>query len=409
MVFSKSNKYLEKHAKTIFIFLTVFSILISLLRLLIIDVNSAIYLNDGYLQYAEMLKKGLINGDFSHFERDEWFINYIHKNRVAYPFFVAVISILFFLPTFLTGIILSITSVLLSLRLFYKSYSENLTHFERFIVLIFLVSNSTIMTNFCRFATEGFQTLFIIISLVSFNKWKETKKKVFIFYYSLSLVIAILTRESSVLLLFVFVFDLIKKRKWRFILLGLTLATLISFSFIKMADSSLLFILLRNVFSEPVALDLSQGRKILVSFVTPLDNKLDFYNIYYIFQALIFSFAIYGFFGLYGMYIESVRDKKVKYKIESNWVKVYIFFLFFLYNGRILDRFFIPIIYFISLYAIEGTNKIYDYLKKVEKKAPDSIFGIWAHRIKNKESLWLYCILFNLFVSIVRVMIALLF
>lgn len=402
----------------VLIILTVISISISLIRVFLIDTGSTIHLSDGYLQYANMLKESMTEGSFQNFYRDEWFYNYGHKNRVGFPFMVAVISKITFLPVFLTGVLLNMISSVSSMFIIYYYFKDDMKHQDLIFSLMLLVTSSTFMTNSCRFATDGVQTLFILISVYYFKKWYEDKKfNKFIIFSTLALIFAVLTRESSVLLFFIYFFTIFRSRNIRLIFLVGLLISVIVLSFIYISETSLLFIILRNVFTKPIAQELSQGKNILINAIRPFDNKLNYYNLYYLTQSAIFSILIYGVFGAF--YIINTIGKENTQKVAKNnqpnlelevkWIFWYFFFLIFVYNGRILDRFFFAILPFLCFLSIKGMILFFIWGEKYAESNPETFFTFVFNKVSNYENIILICLIFNVFVSVVRLISTILF
>jgi len=107
---------------------------------------------------------------------------------------------------------------------------------------------------------------------------------------------------------------------------------------------------------------------VIYHILKPLLFKYTWFYISHLIASLVFPFFIYSIFSLISFYNIKFSNLE-KFKLERMWTLFYFLFLLLFYNGRVLDRFFIPIIIFITTPAIEGINIFIDWIdKKINEK-----------------------------------------
>jgi len=355
------KKILTKINKEYLLYITIFVICVSysLFRFLYIDVEGSIHINDGYLLYTNLMKTLFQSGSLEWY--DTWFSKYTHKNRVLFPFIVSIFSLLTFIPPLISGMIINALSYLLTF--YYLTKIAKLRSKENQVKKIFLLffSSSIVMTNFVRFATDGMLILFVTMSFYYYNKWEKEHKIINLIFSSISQLLAILTRECAILLSFVFILYSIKKKKYRILIYIIIGIFVILAAFINIRGISLLFIILNNIFLFAIAYDLSKGIINIPIIFKYTISKFNCYYIFHLFSTMIYSFFIFSFFSIYEIIY---KENRKKYNLDKLLILSYLIFIIFVYNGRILGRFWLPVFIFLINPAIEGMQLISTNIKQ---------------------------------------------
>ncbi|MHA1401768.1 MAG: hypothetical protein ACTSQE_15560 [Candidatus Heimdallarchaeaceae archaeon] len=397
---------IDKQLLLFFSLIALMCIVISLIRLLVIDIEKPIHESDGYEFYSKLIKDW-INGNGLTEKQVRWFLSYKHKNRFLYPLIVAIISTITFIPIFPAGVILGLLSYLASFLVLYKIYLKKYDTNDLIKSFILLISCSTIVTNLCRFATDGVQSFFIIVSVYFYYKSIEIKKRKNIILSLFFVFLAILTRESAIILLVIYIFTYIKKMKWKVITIIIGIGFTIGSAFFSIGNNTLLYIILRNIFLPETALELSQG---IINLTTPFKELQKQFSLIYIFnmsKAIIFAFFLSGIFGISFLIKDHFVKKTRKFDLEFRWVFIYCFFLLFIYNGRILDRFFIPIIFFINIYVIEEIENVSNYFAENKDAANIKLSSLYR-LFSNPNTIFLLNIVINIIINFARLVGAIL-
>jgi len=395
----KDNELLSiNKLKLLLIFLFIISTLISFIRLIFIDTSTLnIHESDGYVWYAKAIRSFLMEG--SAYPYRWWWNDYTHKNRILLPLILGLLSTITFIPIVFLGVSVNLVSYLLSWYIIYRYYMKSYEENEKLKILILIVSSSTIATNFARFATDGLQTFLILVSVIYFRKWSNTKNKKNLLLSLFYALLSALCRESSILIFIAYFFVSVKKRKWRitvFLSLFILFVILSVFSF---HGETILYLILRNIFLEQTARDFSNGIINIGSILTELTKKIKGEYLFHFFSSLTYSFFIHGLFGVIN--IIQLR-KKDRFSAETYWILLYSFFLIFIYNGRILDRFFIPIFYFIIINSTQGIRSFCIWINEHQFFRNTKFLNRLFFFLKNEDHVWLFTLIMNITISLLR-------
>jgi len=399
------KKILAKTNKEYLMYITVFVICVSysLFRFLYIDVEGSIHIHDGYLFYSNLMKTLFQSGSLKWY--NTWFSKYNHKNRILLPFIVSIFSLLTFIPPLISGMIISALSYLFTF--YYLTKIAKLRSKENQMKKIFLLffSSSVVMTNFVRFATDGLLILFVTMSFYYYNKWEKEHKIIYLIFSSISQILAILARESAILLSVVFILYSIKKKKYRILIFVIIGIFVIVSAFINIRETSLLFIILKNIFLYDIANDLSKGIINISMIFKYTVSKFNCDYIFYLFSSMIYSFFVFSFFSIYEI---TYNENRKKYTLDKFLMLAYLIFLIFIYNGRILGRFLLPVFIFLINPAIEGMQLISTIIKQKNLE----IYGNYKKLIfkfaRSEKRLFYFSITVNYIISIGRLIFSIL-
>jgi len=392
-----------KKVHLIYIIVFVFCISYSLFRFFFIDINGSIHIHDGYLIYSKLMETFLQSGSFKWY--NSWFSEYNHKNRILLPLFVSIFSTITFIPPLISGMIISALSYLLTFYYLTKISEEKLGKNYRKKIFLLFFSSSVVMTNFLRFATDGLLILFITISFYYYIKWNKEKKKYYLLLFIISQLFAILARESAILLSMVFIFYSIRKKKYQVIVYLSTIIFVVVSAFINIRETSLLFIILKNIFIYNIANDLSKGTINITMIFEYTISKFNCEYIFYLFSSIIYSFFAFTFFSIYALV---QKESKEKYKLEKILILVYSIFLIFIYNGRILGRFLLPVFIFLIYPTIEGIRQVVENIEQKNLENMKKIKKIIFKFANSEKKLILFCISTNYIIAIARLIFSIL-
>lgn len=278
--------------------------------------------------------------------------------RIFYPLNLAVIKIFLpFLDYYLIALILGLVSSGIGYAIFFKitKYFTQIRN-ERYLILFFFISISTVTYHSTRPITDHFGLMVALFTIYMYFKYVNNPKLMFLVLIYTGAVLAILTREAYVTLPLVFLFApttniLLKKRLTIFglpIISGLIMLLfhpVLLKSFINFLPQSVIF----NVFDLGATINSWIQHLVFnrLLFLISHENTLNAIGTSLLLPSIILIINIKS--------ILEFQDQKLLLFLVFS-VFIYGMFLFVLWPIHLFDRLFLPILWAFPLYLPQCFN-----------------------------------------------------